>query len=180
VPSLELDEQVDVAVRREVLAKHRAEEGQPANVTALEAWCHSWRGAQDEGIEPPRDGAGDRQVPAGEDAMKVRDVAEKYAYRVVWSEEDREYVGLCAEMPSLSWLEKSQEAALRGIVGAAAEAVRDMTRARELPPAPLATRRYSGQFKVRIPPRVHRQLALEAAEEKVSLNRLVAAKLTHG
>lgn len=111
--------------------------------------------------------------------MKVRDVAEKYAYRVVWSEEDREYVGLCAEMPSLSWLEKSQEAALRGIVGAAAEVARDMTRAREMPPAPLATRRYSGQFKVRIPPRVHRQLALEAAEEKVSLNRLVAAKLTH-
>ena len=51
--------------------------------------------------------------------MKVQNNAERYAYRVVWSEEDREYVGLCAEMPSLSWLEKSQEAALRGIVRAA-------------------------------------------------------------
>jgi predicted HicB family RNase H-like nuclease len=112
--------------------------------------------------------------------MKVQGSAERYAYRVVWSEEDREYVGLCAEMPSLSWLEKTQEAALRGIVRAATESVRDMARAQEQPPEPLATRRFSGQFKVRIPPRVHRQLALEAAEEKVSLNRLVAAKLTHG
>ena len=112
--------------------------------------------------------------------MKVHDVAEKYAYRVVWSEEDAEYVGLCAEMPSLSWLEKSQDAALRGIVDAAKEVVRDMEKSREQPPEPLATRHYSGQFKVRIPPRVHRQLALEAADENVSLNRLVAAKLTHG
>ena len=112
--------------------------------------------------------------------MKTHDIVGRYAYRVVWSEEDQEYVGLCAEMPSLSWLEKTQEAALRGIVDAAREVVRDMTKSREQPPEPLATRRYSGQFKVRIPPRVHRQLALEAAEEKVSLNRLVAAKLTHG
>lgn len=32
-------------------------------------------------------------------------------YRVTWSEEDQEYVGLCAEFPSLSWLAESQEAA---------------------------------------------------------------------
>lgn len=27
-----------------------------------------------------------------------------YAYRLLWSTEDSEYVGLCAEFPSLSWL----------------------------------------------------------------------------
>ena len=112
--------------------------------------------------------------------MKTTDIAEKYTYRIAWSEEDGEYVGLCAEMPSLSWLDRSRDVALQGIVDAAKEAVRDMAKSRERPPEPLATRRYSGQFKVRIPPRVHRQLVLEAAEEKVSLNRLVAAKLTHG
>jgi hypothetical protein len=25
-----------------------------------------------------------------------------YSYRVIWSEEDKEYVGLCAEFPTLS------------------------------------------------------------------------------
>jgi hypothetical protein len=40
VPRLELDEHVDVAGGREVLAKNGSEEGRPANVVALEAWCH--------------------------------------------------------------------------------------------------------------------------------------------
>lgn len=33
-----------------------------------------------------------------------------YTYRVIWSEEDEEYVGLCAEFPSLSWLDGTPEA----------------------------------------------------------------------
>jgi predicted HicB family RNase H-like nuclease len=40
--------------------------------------------------------------------------------------------------------------------------------------------RYSGQLKVRISPQAHRQLAIEAAESKVSLNRPVSAELAHG
>ncbi len=31
--------------------------------------------------------------------------SKQYAYRVIWSEEDQEFVGLCAEFPSLSWLD---------------------------------------------------------------------------
>ncbi len=112
--------------------------------------------------------------------MRKHDVADKYTYRVLWSEEDQEYVGLCAELPSLSWLERSQAAALRGIIEIARQAVVDMAKKHEPIPEPVATRRYSGQFKVRIPPQVHRQLAIEAAEAHVSLNRLVSAKLAHG
>ena len=35
-----------------------------------------------------------------------------YTYRVTWSPEDDEHLGLCAEFPSLSWLAKTPEAAL--------------------------------------------------------------------
>jgi predicted HicB family RNase H-like nuclease len=45
-------------------------------------------------------------------------------------------------------------------------------------PEPLATKRYSGNFTVRIPPEVHRSLAIQAAEANVSLNRLISARLT--
>jgi hypothetical protein len=55
--------------------------------------------------------------------MSKHSVADKYTYRVIWSEEDREYVGLCAEMPSLSWLDKSQTSALAGIVKVVRQAV---------------------------------------------------------
>jgi len=100
-----------------------------------------------------------------------------YTYRITWSEEDREYVGLCAELPSLSWLAKTPPEALAGIRKIAAACVRDMKRNGEAVPAELADRAYSGEFKVRIPPQVHRELALTAAEQGVSLNRLVSAKL---
>lgn len=41
----------------------------------------------------------------------------------------------------------------------------------------MAEKHYSGEFRVRIPPEVHRALATQAAEQGVSLNRLASAKL---
>jgi predicted HicB family RNase H-like nuclease len=105
---------------------------------------------------------------------------DRYTYRITWSEDDKEYVGLCLEFPSLSWLAKSQEAALQGIRKVVTETVRDMRNNGEEPPVPLAGRSFSGRFLVRVPPRVHRELAMKAAEEGVSLNRLISSKLSSG
>ena len=58
-----------------------------------------------------------------------------------------------------------------------AESVADLISEGEAPPEALAERRYSGEFRVRIPPEVHRSLALQAAEQGVSLNRLASARL---
>ena len=102
-----------------------------------------------------------------------------YTYRVTWSDEDKEYVGLCAEFPSLSWLASSPEAALQGIRSVVAEVIAGMKKNQESIPEPLATRRFSGKFMVRVPSEVHRNLAVEAAESGVSLNRLVSVKLSH-
>jgi predicted HicB family RNase H-like nuclease len=101
-----------------------------------------------------------------------------YTYRVTWSPEDNEYLGLCAEFPSLSWLASAPETALSGIRKVVGAAVADMIANGEVVPASLAEKRYSGEFRVRIPPHVHRALALEAAEQGISLNRLASAKLT--
>ncbi|HEX9734590.1 MAG TPA: type II toxin-antitoxin system HicB family antitoxin [Thermoanaerobaculia bacterium] len=104
--------------------------------------------------------------------------SDRYTYRVSWSEEDGEHVGSCAEFPSLSWLAKTPEAALRGIRKVVAEVVEDMRAQDERVPAPLAGRRFSGKFVVRVPPEIHRRLALQALEDGVSLNRLASAKLS--
>ena len=101
-----------------------------------------------------------------------------YTYRVTWSEDDNEYVGLCAEFPSLSWLEKTPEKALKGIRKVVADAVKDMKDNGEAVPEPIANRPYSGKFMVRVPPHVHRNLAIQAAEAGVSLNRLASTKLS--
>ena len=44
-------------------------------------------------------------------------------------------------------------------------------------PQPISLKRFSGRFMVRLPPELHRRLALQAAEAGVSLNRLASAKL---
>lgn len=102
---------------------------------------------------------------------------DRYTYRVTWSEEDQEYVGLCAEFPSLSWLEASPEKSLQGIRKLVKEVVADLKRNKDPVPEPISTRPFSGKFMVRIPPEVHRMLAIQAAESGVSINRLVSSKL---
>ena len=104
---------------------------------------------------------------------------DKYTYRVLWSEEDQEYVGLCSEFPGLSWLESTQEKALKGIRKVVAECVSDLEANKEEIPQAISVRKYSGKFMVRIPPDVHRQLAVQAADAGVSLNRVASAKLAH-
>ncbi len=104
-------------------------------------------------------------------------LTKKYTYRVSWSEEDAEFVGLCTEFPSLSWLAASEGAALKGIMKVVSEVVADMKASGESLPTPLSLRKYSGEFKLRVPPLLHRALVIEAAENNVSLNRLVNAKL---
>lgn len=111
-------------------------------------------------------------------AIKIMIANDRYTYRITWSDEDREYIGLCAEFPSLSWLANTPEATLSGIRNVVSEAISDMQSNNEPIPRPLAIRRYSGKFQVRIPPDIHRSLAIEAAEADISINRLVSAKLT--
>lgn len=101
-----------------------------------------------------------------------------YTYRVTWSAEDDEFVGLVAEFRSLSWLDPDQVGALTGIRSLVTDVVADLESNGETAPEPFAERPYSGVFKLRIPPELHRALAIRAAEENVSLNRLVNSRLT--
>ena len=102
---------------------------------------------------------------------------DRYTYRVTWSEEDQEYVGLCAEFSSLSWLQDNPEKALAGIRKLVKDTVADLLKNKEPVPEPISARKYSGKFMVRVPPETHRLLATQAAESGVSLNRLIASKL---
>lgn len=100
-----------------------------------------------------------------------------YTYRVSWSCEDQEYVATCVELPSLSFLSVSREKALQGIVDLVGEVVQEMERSGDLLPIPYAERAFSGKFQLRLTPEHHRHLSLEAAEQGVSLNRYISAKL---
>lgn len=103
---------------------------------------------------------------------------DKYTYRITWSEDDNEYVGLCAEFPSLSWLTDTPENALKGIRNLVEDVLLDMGKTDEPIPEPIASKHFSGKFMVRVPPEVHRKLAIQAAESGISLNRIASSKLS--
>jgi len=79
--------------------------------------------------------------------------------------------------PSLSWLDESPAGAFDGIRSLVVDVLADMVSSGETPPEPLGDRSFSGKFLVRVPPELHRRLAIEAAEQNVSLNRLAASRL---
>jgi predicted HicB family RNase H-like nuclease len=103
--------------------------------------------------------------------------ATHYTYRVAWSSEDGEHVATVAEFPSLSWLAPTQAEALSGISDVVRDVLADLVASGEPVPEPLSERAYSGRFVVRVPSEVHRRLVREAAEQHVSLNRLVSDRL---
>jgi predicted HicB family RNase H-like nuclease len=100
-----------------------------------------------------------------------------YTYRVEWSPEDDEWVGLVAEFPSLSWLDPDPVEAMRGVRDLVDGVVADMRETGETPPEPLTERRYSGKVFVRTSPELHRRLTIEAAEQGVSVNQWTMQKL---
>lgn len=102
----------------------------------------------------------------------------RYTYRVTWSAEDGEFVATCAEFPSLSWLADSQGAALQGLVDLVADTVTDLVTEGEGVPEPLSERSYSGKFNLRVGEGLHRRLAIQAAEEHMSLNQYVVRRLS--
>lgn len=103
--------------------------------------------------------------------------AAHYSFRVTWSPEDDEFVATCIEFPSLSWLADSPENALTGLRTLVDDVIADMRTNDEPIPEPMSARHYSGKFQLRLGEDLHRRLAMEAAEQHLSLNQYVTRKL---
>lgn len=96
----------------------------------------------------------------------------------LFRDEDGDWLAHFEELPNVSAFGNSPENALKELK-VAWEAMKEsyLSRNEPVPIAP-AKKEYSGQFNVRIDKRVHRALAIEAAQVGVSLNALVAQKLS--
>lgn len=66
--------------------------------------------------------------------IRVDHMGKHYIYHVTWSAEDKQYIGLCAEFPSLSWLDEDQQSALAGIMNIVTDSVSDMVKNNESVP----------------------------------------------
>jgi predicted HicB family RNase H-like nuclease len=108
---------------------------------------------------------------------KGKPTADHYLYSVGWSEEDHAYIARVAEFQSLAAHGSTQQQALKQIKEVVATVLEDLGSAGESIPAPLGEARFSGRLNLRMPEFLHRQLAIEAAHEGISLNQLINLKL---
>src|SRR5262245_39724934 len=92
-------------------------------------------------------------------------------------DEDNEYLAHFVEMPNVSAFGDTPEEALHELEQAWHLMKEDYLVSGEKVPIAPSRKRYSGNFNVRIDKRIHRDLAIEAAQAGVSLNYLVAQKL---
>lgn len=102
----------------------------------------------------------------------------KFTYRVAWSEEDYCYIGTCVEIPSLSVCEETQEEALKEIKVVVLESLKWLQEQGKKIPEPLSLKKYSGKLTIRVPEETHREIALRAVEEGVSINKYILSKIT--
>lgn len=103
--------------------------------------------------------------------------ADEYQYNVAWSEEDQAFIGRVAEFPSLAVHGETLAEALQEITFVVEEALADLRECGEQIPEPYSKKSFSGRFNVRVSEHLHRQLAIEARRQGVSLNQLVNSKL---
>ena len=104
--------------------------------------------------------------------------AEEYSFSVVWSEEDKAFIGRVDEFTSLTAHGSTQEKAIREIRNVVKYVLEDLAAEKENIPVPLSKREFSGKLNVRMPKTLHRRLAAESTREGVSLNNWINIKLT--
>jgi predicted HicB family RNase H-like nuclease len=102
--------------------------------------------------------------------------AEQYLYSVGWSEEDEAFIARVAEF-SLAAHGDTQEEAMSEIKSVVEFVLKDLSESNEPIPEPFGKRSFSGKLVLRMPEYMHRQLALEAMRQGISLNQLLNLKL---
>lgn len=101
----------------------------------------------------------------------------RYSYQVQWSDEDNAYIATCAEFPSVSAFADSPPDALAEVMQVIDASIELLEEEGDTPPEPMATRTYSGTLSLRLPPTTHRDAAIAAAHENVSLNQYITSQL---
>ncbi len=107
----------------------------------------------------------------------MKNTIDKYTYRIEWSEEDQVYIARCLEFPGLAAHGDSAELALEEIKIVVEESVKWLEEDKRDIPEPLGMKKFKGNLTLRVPPELHRELAIKSAEEGVSVNQYILSKL---
>ncbi len=107
----------------------------------------------------------------------MKNEVSKYTFRIEWSAVDNAHIARCLEFPLLAAHGKTPEKALREIEFVVAESISWLQEEGSPIPEPLGGKKFKGNLTLRVPPDVHRQLAILSAEQGVSINQFVLSRL---
>jgi predicted RNase H-like HicB family nuclease len=105
----------------------------------------------------------------------------KYPIEVFSSDEDEGYIAVVPDLPGCNAWGKTETAAIREVHDAIAawiKAAKSMKRSVPAPSKPADEMAYSGKFLMRVPKRLHVEMAKAAKSQGVSLNQYVLYLLT--
>jgi len=106
----------------------------------------------------------------------MKNLLDKYTYRVEWSEEDGVHIASVLEFPSLKAHGKTPEQALQQIRKVVRETIAWMREDHEEIPEPFGLRQFKGNLTLRTSPSIHRELVMQAALHGVSVNHYIMQK----
>lgn len=105
---------------------------------------------------------------------ELKKLANQYAYLVEWSDEDEAYLAHCIELGVTAHggtqeeaLGEAKEAALAGL---------EILKKAEIP-EPLSLQNFSGKLNLRMTPQKHREIAIQAKSQGVSINHYIVSRL---
>jgi len=101
---------------------------------------------------------------------KIKEMAARYAKFVEWSDQDHCFIGRCPEIMS-GGIHGPDESRVYAELCQAVEEMLELIHADGQPlPEPLAAKKFSGKFVLRMEPALHRRLAAKALAAGESLN----------
>lgn len=103
---------------------------------------------------------------------------EDYELKIIPSEDGRGFIATLIEIPTLSGFGDTIEDAINELKIAFGLAREVYEEDKEKMPEPYSRKKYSGQFRIRIPKDLHYQLSEAAGLQQVSLNQLVVYLLS--
>lgn len=101
----------------------------------------------------------------------------KYKLEITWSEEDGAWVVNVPELPGCATHGDTAEEAVAMAHEAIEGYIETLRKMGKPIPPPLAERPFSGKIALRIDPNLHRDIALMAESQKLSVNTFIADRL---
>lgn len=112
-----------------------------------------------------------------EGGFAMKKTSDDYLKIVEWSEEDRCYVGMAPGLIIGGVHGRNQKKVFGELCEAVEEAIQILQKEGRPLPTATANKKYSGKIALRIPPPLHKTLAMKAFQEGESLNKLIQYEL---